>query len=230
MLNPLKCSFRVASGKFLSFIVCSRGIGINPDQIAATRNIKEPWKIRDVQSLARKVAALSRFISKAMDKCIPFLELIKRGKHKFEWTPDCVEAFQNLLDHLEKPSMLSKPIDHEHLFVYLAVLSHAISSALVREEDKIQRPVYYVSKKLVAAETNYLRIEKLAYSLLIASRKLHHYFQAHPITVYIDHPLKQVLQRPEASRRLLKWNIELSQFDLNFHPQRSIRGKCLQTS
>ena len=172
-----------------------------------------------MQSLAGKVAALSRFISKATDKCIPFFELIKRGKRNFEWTPDCIEAFQNLLNHLEKPLILSKPVDHEELFVYLVVSSNAISSALVREEDKVQRPVYYVSKKLAATEGNYPRIEKLAYSLLIASRKLRHYFQAHPITIYTDHPLKQVLQRPEASGRLLKWNIELSQFDLNFQPR-----------
>ena len=82
-------------------------------------------------------------------------------------------------------------------------------------------------KKLTAVERNYPRIEKLAYILLIASRKLRHYFQAHPITIYTDHPLKQVLQRPEASGRLLKWNIELSQFDLNFQPRRSIRGQVI---
>ena len=45
--------------------------------------------------------------------------------------------------------------------------------------------------------------------------------------MYTDHPLKQVLQRSEASGRLLKWNIELSQFDLNFQPRRSIRGQVI---
>ena len=89
-LNPTKCSFGVASGKFLGFIVSSRGIEINPDQIAAIRDIQEPRQIRDVQSLAGKVAALSRFISRATDKCIPFFELIKRGKRHFKWTPDCI--------------------------------------------------------------------------------------------------------------------------------------------
>ena len=83
-LNPLKCSFGVASRKFLGFIVSSRGIEINPSQIAAIRNIEEPQKIKDVQSLAGKVAALSRFISKAIDKCVPFFDLIKRGKQNFE--------------------------------------------------------------------------------------------------------------------------------------------------
>ena len=104
-----------------------------------------------------------------------------------------MEAFQNLLDFLEKPPILSKPVEHEDLFVYLAVSSHTVSTTLVQEEDKVQKPVYYVSKKLAAAERNYPKIEKLAYSLLIASRKLRHYFQAHPIVVYTDQPLRQVL-------------------------------------
>ena len=52
-----------------------------------------------------------------------------------------MEAFQNLLDLLKKPPIISKPVEHEDLFVYLAVSSHAVGTALVREEDKVQRPV-----------------------------------------------------------------------------------------
>ena len=64
---------------------------------------------------------------------------------------------------------------------------------LIRGEDKIQKPVYYVSKVLMGAETRYLKIEKLAYAILIVTRKLRHYFRAHPIIVLIDQPLKQIL-------------------------------------
>ena len=46
-------------------------------------------------------------------------------------------------------------------------------------------------------------------------------------SIYTDQPLRQVLQRPEASGWLIKWNIELSQFDFNFQPRRSIRGQAL---
>ena len=98
---------------------------------------------------------------------------------------------------------------------------------MVHEEDRVQKPVYYVSKRLTGAERNYPRIEKLAYCLVIASRKLRPYFQAHSIGVYTDQPLRQVLQRPETSGRLLKWNIELSQFDIAYLPRRAIRGQAL---
>ena len=72
--------------------------------------------------------------------------------------------------------MLTVPTMGNELFVYLFVLPTAVSAVLIEEEDKIQKLVYSVSKVLMRAETRYLKIEKLAYTLLIASRKFHHYF------------------------------------------------------
>ena len=80
----------------------------------------------------------------------------------------------------------------------------AVSAVLIREEDRIQKSVYYVSKVLMRAETRYLKIEKLAYAQLIAARKLRHYIQAYPIVVLTDQPLKQILQQPNILRKLLK--------------------------
>ena len=175
-LNPLKCHFGVASGKFLGFIVNARGIEANPEKIWAIRNLQTPRTIKQVQSLNGKVAALSRFISKSTDKCIPFFDLIRKGKRNFEWTAECEGAFQSLVQHLSTPPILSKPVNHEQLYLYLAVSENAISAALVREEDRVQKPVYYVSKRLTGAERNYPKLEKLAYCLVIASRKLRPYF------------------------------------------------------
>ena len=79
----------------------------------------------------------------------------------------------------------------------------------------------------MGVETRYLKIEKLAYGLLIAVRKLCYYFQAHPIVVLIDQPLKHILQRLKTSGRLLKWSIELSEFHLDFKPRMAIKGQAL---
>ena len=95
-------------------------------------------------------------------------------------------AFQQLKEYLGSPLLLTVPNMGEELILYLSISPTTVSVVLIREEDKVQKPVYYVSKILIGAETKYLKIEKLAYALLIAARKLHHYFQAHPITVLID--------------------------------------------
>ena len=81
---------------------------------------------------------------------------------------------------------------------------------------KVQWPVYYISKQLIDAETRYLEMEKLALALVIASRKLSSYFHSHTICILTNYSLRQVLQKPDASGHLLKWAIELSQFDIEF--------------
>ena len=117
---------------------------------------------------------------------------------------------------MRKP--LSKPIEGEPLYLYLAITEYAISGALIKEQNKIQWLVYYISKQLVDAETRYLEMEKLVLALVIVMRKLRLYFHSHLIRVLTNYLLRQVLRKPDASGQLLKWSIELSQFKIEFQP------------
>ena len=87
-LNPLKCAFGMASGKFLGFMVNQRGIEANPEKIQALLDWRSPNKTKEVQSLTGRVATLNRFISKATDKCLPFFESLK-GNKRFLWDDKC---------------------------------------------------------------------------------------------------------------------------------------------
>ena len=79
-LNPEKCVFGVASGKFLGYLISERGIEANPDKIAALLEIRSPTNIREVQIVTGRIAALSRFISRSTDKCLPFFTLLRKNK------------------------------------------------------------------------------------------------------------------------------------------------------
>ena len=103
-----------------------------------------------------------------------------------------------------KPPLLVKLVEGEPFFLYLAVSEYAISGALIREEEKVQWPVYYISKRLIDTETRFSEMEKLALALVIASRKLRPYFHSHTIRVLTNYPLRQVLQKPDALGCLLK--------------------------
>ena len=105
--------------------------------------------------------------------------------------------------YLSSPPLLSPSQMGEELYLYLAVSASAVSSALIREEERIQRPVYYTSRALRGAEERYSNMEKLAFALLIASRKLRPYFQSHPIIVLIDYPLRKAMNKPDAAGRLV---------------------------
>ena len=170
--------------------------------------MSSPKKPKEVISLAGRVVALSRFVSQATDRCAPFFDVLKASK-KVQWPDKCEQAFQALKEHLGHPLLLSKPIDREKLYLYIIISKEAVSATLVREEEKVQWPVYHVSKRLLDDETRYLELEKLTLALIIASKKLRPHFHAHSIDVLTNYLLLQVLQKPEASGRLLKWAIEL---------------------
>ena len=89
-LNPAKCAFEVSAGKFLGFIFNSRGIEANPNKIKVVLDMLPPSNIKDVQRLTGRVAALSRFVSRASEKCQPFFQALKKA---FQWDEHCQEAF-----------------------------------------------------------------------------------------------------------------------------------------
>ena len=98
-LNASKCSFGVGSKKFLGYMVTHRRIEVNPNQINAINDLKPLRNAKEVQKLTGMITALNRFISKSADKCRPFYLLINKWK-RFEWSEDCVVAFQQLKEYL----------------------------------------------------------------------------------------------------------------------------------
>ena len=86
----------------------------------------------------------------------------------------------------------------------------------------VQRPVYFVSSLLQGARSRYSSVQKLIFGLIMASRKLRHYFQAHEITVVTRFPLQRILQNPEATGRIVEWALELPSFGLKFESTYSI--------
>ena len=103
-----------------------------------------------------------------------------------------------------------------------------VSVALFKEnEDGKQRPVFFVSKSLVDAETRYSHLEQAALALRIAAKKLHPYFQAHPIVVLIDLPLRSTIHKPDLSGRMAWWAIELSEYGIQYKPRLSKKGQVL---
>nr|XP_025617189.1 uncharacterized protein LOC112709521 [Arachis hypogaea] len=226
-LNPEKCAFGVQSGKFLGFMLTSRGIEANPEKCRAILDMTSPRTIKEVQRLTGRLAALSRFLPCLASKSSCFFQSLKAKQKAFQWTDECEQAFTTLKETLSKPPILHTPLQEEPLFLYLSVTNWAISSALVAEREKKQFPIYFTSKTLQNAELRYPRIKKLALSLAFSARRLRPYFQSHEIHVRTDQPLRQVLQKPELAGRLVKWSVELSEFDIKYEGRASIKSQFL---
>ena len=98
-LNPMKCTFGVSFSKFLGFMVSQQGIEANPKKVKAILEMLSPKTVKEVQKLTGRVATLNRFVSKTLDKCLPFFKTLKQA---FAWTDDCEIAFLELRFYLNQ--------------------------------------------------------------------------------------------------------------------------------
>ena len=115
----------------------------------------------------------------------------------------------------------------EVLFAYITVASHAVSLLLLRVDNGVQRPVYYVSKSLHEAEICYLSLEKAILAVVHATRKLPHYFQLHTVVVLTQLLLRSLLRSADYIWRIAKWGTILGAFDIKYMPHSSIKGQVL---
>ena len=148
-------------------------------------------------------ATLNRFISRSTDKCRPFFLLINKWKG-FELTEECATAFQQLKDYLARPPIMSSPEPDEVLFAYIVVAPYTVSLVLIRVDGGVQRLVYCVSKSLYEAKVHYLPLEKAILVVVLGTRKLPHYFQAHTVVVLTQLPLKIILRSTDYTGRVAK--------------------------
>jgi hypothetical protein len=246
-LNPDKCVFGVSAGKLLGFLVSHRGIEANPEKIKAIEAMRPPARIKDVQKLTGSLAALSRLISRLAERALPFFKLLRKSG-PFSWTEEAEQAFQELKQHLVSLPILVAPEPGEPLYLYIAA-AEAVSMVLVVErtaqEDQesegsgpatgaleggvqtVQKPFYYVSEVLHEAKAMYLETHKLLYVVLVASRKLCHYFYAHMVVGLTSFPLRAILHNSNAIGNIAKWAAEFAEFQLDFQPRHVVKSQVL---
>ncbi|GJT81071.1 reverse transcriptase domain-containing protein [Tanacetum coccineum] len=228
-LNPKKCTFGATEGMFLGYLIEPDGIKPCPEKTKAVIQLPSPRTMKEVQSLNGKLAGLNRFLSKSADKSLPLFKTLKKCAKKgdFRWTTEAEEAFTQLKQHIAALPTLVAPRPGEELIMYLSATHGAISAVLLTDRDSVQTPVYFVSKALKETEINYSAMEKLILALVFAAKRLRRYFQAHPVAVITDQPIKQVISKPDASGRLNKWSVLLREHNISYRPRTIVKGQIL---
>jgi ribonuclease HI len=227
-MNPLKCAFGVAAGKFLGFLVHQRGIDVDPTRASAIASMKPPTTHKELKSFLGKLSYIRRFIPGLAAVTSSFAPLLKKGV-PFRWSLECQQAFERVQDIMAKLPTVCAPIFGKPLRLYLASNDQAIGALIAQEDNEgVEQPVYYVSRALKDAETRYSGAERSCLALIYASQRLRHYFLAHKVQLMTkSHPIRSLLQRPVLTGRLAQWLLQLSQYEIIAETPTAIKSQAI---
>ncbi|GKC97734.1 reverse transcriptase domain-containing protein [Tanacetum coccineum] len=199
---PLKCFLDAYKGYHL--VQRTNGIRANPTKTKDIAEIQSPRTWGEMQSLAGKLAALNRFLSRLVKESLPFFETLKditkENKHDYRWTEKVYNAFQKLKKMILDLPALKTPIPKETLFVYLAASKEAVSAVLLVVREGKQYLVHHVSRTLHDTERNYTPLEKVALALQHTARRL---------------------------RRLAQYSVKLGAYNITYEPRSAVKRQIL---
>ncbi|RVW25856.1 Retrovirus-related Pol polyprotein from transposon 412 [Vitis vinifera] len=227
-LNPKKCTFGVTSGKLLGHMVSERGIEVDPDKIKATLDMPASKTEKEIRGFLDRLQYISRFIARLTDVCEPIFHLLRKNQSTV-WNDDCQLAFEKIKGYLLSPPVLVPPTPGRPLLIYLSVSDMALGCMLAQIDDSgKERAIYYLSKRMLEYEMRYVMIERLCLALVWASKRLRHYMTDYSVHLIsrLD-PLRYLFDRPALTGRLMRWLVLLTEFDIQYVSQKSIKGSIV---
>ncbi|KAL0458507.1 UNVERIFIED_CONTAM: hypothetical protein Slati_0477900 [Sesamum latifolium] len=147
----------------------------------------------------------------------------------FQWDEGCQNAFESIKRHLLNPPVLGAPTPGKPLILYIAAQERSIGALMAQENEEGKvKALYYLSRTLIENELKYSPVEKVCLALFYAIKKLRHYFEAYSIRLISRaDPVKFVMSRPVFSGILAKWSIVFNQYEIEYVPQKAIKGQAL---
>nr|ABB47141.1 retrotransposon protein, putative, unclassified [Oryza sativa Japonica Group] len=162
-MNPIKCAFGVSAGQFLGFLVHERGIEITQMSVNAIKKIQPPEDKTELQELIGKINFVRRFISNLSGRLEPFTPLLRlKADQEYTWGAEQQKAFDSIKEYLSSPPVSIPPQKGMAFRLYLSAGEKSIGSVLIRELEEKERVVFYLSRRLLDAET---RVGKWIFAL-----------------------------------------------------------------
>ncbi|KAM1755468.1 hypothetical protein ACFX12_007795 [Malus domestica] len=200
-MNPAKCAFGVSAGNFLGFLVHHCRIEVDENKARAIINAPSLTTKKQLQS---------------------FLD-------KFEWKDEHQAAFTQIKISLTTPPVLVSPRRGKPLKLYISTAEESIGCLLAQDNDAgREQAIFYLSRNLNQPEINYSTVEKLYLAVFFVVFKLRHYILPSVTQVIAQTDvIRYMLTRPIVKGRIGKWTMALSEFSLQYVPQKAVKGQTL---
>ncbi|KAI3510680.1 hypothetical protein L1887_17812 [Cichorium endivia] len=214
VLNWEKCHFMVTEGVVLGHVVSSRGIEVDRAKIEVIERLPPPTNVKGVRSFLGHAGFYRRFIRDFSKIARPLTELLAKDT-PFDMSSACIDAFNTLKEALISAPIIQPP-DWTLPFELMCDASdYALGSVLGQRKDGKLHAIYYASKTLDPAQTNYTTTEKELLAVVYSIDKFRPYLVGSKVIVHTDHAaLKYLMSKKEAKPRLIRWILLLQEFDL----------------
>ena len=175
-INAAKSEFAVPCGRLVGHIVSNKGIGVDPDKVAAIRKLEIPEHMTALKGFLGATGYYRRFIYFYAQVAAPLTHLTKQTNLPGVWTEECTKAFNKLKNRLSTAPVLIPPDWSKPFEVHVDASNFAIGSVLSQKnEEGHDRPIYFSSRQLSGAEKNYSVTERERLGMVYSVQKYRHY-------------------------------------------------------
>ena len=232
-VNLAKSEFGHAEIQFLGHRIGRGTVRPLEDRVQAMKDVPRPRTRREVRRFLGMAGFYRRFVPHFADLAAPLTDLT-RTSATFKWTRECTAAFEAVKQALATDPVLQAPRFDAPFVLEADASGIGIGAVLIQvnEEDGQEHPVAYFSKKLDRHQRNYGTVEKEALAVLSALRHFEVYVTSspEPVVVRTDHnPLVLVDRMRESNQRLLRWSLQLQEYNLKMEHIQGTLNKVADT-
>ncbi|WZY77785.1 hypothetical protein YC2023_024169 [Brassica napus] len=222
VLNWEKCHFMVNDGIVLGHKVSAAGIEVDRAKIEVMTSLPPPKTDKDVRSFLGQAGFYRRFILDFSKIARPLNNLLCKDI-KFDCTPECMNAFEDLNKSLITAPVVQAPDWNLPFEIMCDASDFAIGAVLGQRKDKKLHAIYYTSCTLDEAQRNYATTEKELLAVVYVFEKFRQYLIGARVIVHTDHAdIKYLIQKKDAKPRLIRWILLLQEFDIEIKDKRGV--------
>eukprot|EP00253_Pinus_taeda_P026994 PITA_26994 len=213
-LNNEKCFMMLNEGIVLGHYISSQGIKVDPAKIHIIVDLPIPQNQREVRSFLWYASYYRRFIEQFSKIALPLFKLLTKDV-LFNWNENCQQAFELLKNKLSTAPVLRGPNWSLPFHIFTDASETAVGASLGQKEESCTYAIYFISKNLTPAESNYTVTEKETLAIIYAVNKFRHYITGYEVFVHTDHSaIKHLMNKPITSGRVTRWLLLLQEFNI----------------
>ncbi|XP_065854963.1 uncharacterized protein [Euphorbia lathyris] len=224
VLNYEKWHFMVNQSIILGHVVSARGIEVDRAKIDVIPSLPYPGSVREVRSFLGHAGFYRRFIKDFSKITQPMCKLLQK-EVVFEFDQTCKNAFDELKEKLVSAPIIQPPNWNYPFEIMCDASNYAIGAVLGQRMDKLPHVIYYASRMLDNAQSNYSTTERELLAIVFALEKFCSYLIGTKVIVFSDHAaLRYLMKKKDAKPRLIRWILLLQEFDLEIRDKKGSKN------